>query len=218
MGVVARHGHAEVGRELVVGRGSETVGIPAAVFGHEPHAFVSERRERVDVHHASHRVAAVERRLGAAQDLDALGVGQLRVEVVLVQHRNVVDVKSDDRLVDARPESPYVDRRGHARTVVRGVEVGNRLREVLHRPDAAPFDGAAADDRRRDGLRAQHQSLFDGRHLHLVHHDHRVGCLRVRRRAVAARGAGRGRGGQQQQGYDERFAVHVSVAVIGCTK
>lgn len=109
-----------------------------------------------------------------------------RVEVVLVEHRDVVDIQPDDRLVDARAEAPHVDRRGHARTVVRSVEVGNRLREVFHRPDAAPFDGAAADDRRRDGLRTQHEALFDGRHLHLVHHDHRVGRLRVRRRAVAA--------------------------------
>ena len=218
VGEIARHGHSEVGRELVVGRCPEAVGIPAAVFGRQPHALVGERRERVDVHHAAHRVAAVERRLGPAQDLDAFGVGQLRVEVVLVEHRDVVDIQPDDRLVDARAEAPHVDRRGHARTVVRSVEVGNRLREVFHRPDAAPFDGAAADDRRRDGLRTQHEALFDGRHLHLVHHDHRVGRLRVRRRAVAARGAGRGRGGQQQQGYDERFAVHVSVAVIGSTK
>ena len=111
-----------------------------------------------------------------------------------------------DRLVDARAEAPHVDRRGHARTVVRSVEVGNRLREVFHRPDASPFDGAAADDRRRDGLRTQHEALFDGRHLHLVHHDHRVGRLRVRRRAVAARGAGSGPGGPPQQGYDQRVA------------
>ena len=37
-----------------------------------------------------------------------------------------------------------------------------------------PFDGAAADDGCRHGLRAQHHALFDGRYLYLVHHDHRV--------------------------------------------
>ena len=142
--------------------------------------------------------------MGTAQHLDAFGVGQLRVEIVLVEHGYVVDVEADHRLVDARPEAPHVDRRGHARPVVRGVEVGNRLRELLQRPDAAAPDGAAADDRRRDGLRPQDEPLLDGRHLHLVHHDHRIGRLVL----LPAGGAARGRGGQQQERYGYQFTVH----------
>ena len=206
MGVIARHGHPEVGRELVVGRRPEAVGVSAAVFGRQPHPLVRERREGVDVHHAAHRVAAVERRLGTAQHLDTLGVGQLRVEIVLVEYGYVVDVESDHRLVDARPEAPHVDRRGHARPIVRDMEIGNRLREVFQRPDVPAFDGAAADDRRRNGLRPQYEPLFDGCHLHFVHHDHRVGRFRARR--LPAGGAACGRGGQQQERYGCQFAVH----------
>lgn len=218
MRVIARHGHAQVGVYPVIGRSPEPVAVAAAVFGAQADTLVRERRERVYVDDAAHRVAPVERRLWAPQHFDALCVGQLHVVIVLVQHRNVVDVEPHDRLVDPCPEPADVDRRGHARSVVGDVEVGDVLREVFQGVDMPPFDGAAADDGCRHGLRAQHHALLDGRYLHLVHHDHRVGRLRVRRRAVAARGAGRGRGGQQQQEYDERFAVHVSVAVIGSTK
>ena len=114
----------------------------------------------------------------------ALGIGDLRVEVVLVQDRDVVDVEPHDGLVDAGAQSAHVDRGGHARPVVRGVEVRDVLREILQGVDVLPLDGAAPDDGRRDGFGTQHESLLDGRHLHVVDHDHRVGRLR----GVDARG------------------------------
>ena len=183
MRVIARHGHAQVGVYPVIGRSPEPVAVAAAVFGAQADTLVCERRERVYVDDAAHRVAPVERRLRAPQHFDALCVGQFHVVIVLVQHRNVVDVEPHDRLVDPCPEPADVDRRGHARPVVGDVEVGDVLREVFQGVDMPPFDGAAADDGCRHGLRAQHHALFDGRYLYLVHHDHRVGRLRVRRRA-----------------------------------
>lgn len=174
MRVIARHGHAQVGVYPVIGRSPEPVAVAAAVFGAQADTLVCERRERVYVDDAAHRVAPVERRLRAPQHFDALCVGQFHVVIVLVQHRNVVDVEPHDRLVDPCPEPADVDRRGHARPVVGDVEVGDVLREVFQGVDMPPFDGAAADDGCRHGLRAQHHALFDGRYLYLVHHDHRV--------------------------------------------
>ena len=174
VGIITRYGHAQIGREFVVGRGAELVAVAAAVFGAQAHALVRERREGVDVDYAAHRIAAVERALRSAEYFDAFGVGQFRVVIVLVENRYVVDIESHDRLVDARTESPDVDRRGHARAVVGGEEVGDLLGEVFQCADALPFDGAAADNRRRDGLRPQDHALLDGRHLHLVHHDHGI--------------------------------------------
>ena len=186
MRVIARHGHAQVGVYPVIGRSPEPVAVAAAVFGAQADTLVRERRERVDVDDPAHRVASVERRLRPPQHFDALGVGQLHVVIVLIQHRDVVDVEPHDRLVDPRPEPADVDRRGHARPVVGDVEVGDVLREVFQGVDMPPFDGAAADDGCRHGLRAQHHALFDGRYLYLVHHDHRVdargvGLARVRK-------------------------------------
>ena len=207
-GVVTRDGRAQPGCEFLVERSPETVAVAAAVFGREAHALPVERREGVDVDDAAHRVAAVEGRLGPAQNLDTLDFGQLRVEVVLVHHRHVVDVQPHDRLVDACAQSADVDRRSHARPVVGDMEVGHVLRQIPERDDAVAPDGAAADDRRGDGLRAQHHALLDGRDLHLVHDDHRVGRLRIGGRRRAFHGVRRGRKGREQQQYGQQPVTH----------
>lgn len=151
MRIIARYGHAQVGVYPVIGRSPEPVAVAAAVFGAQADTLVRERRERVYVDDPAHRVASVERRLRPPQHFDALGVGQFHVVIVLVQHRNVVDVEPHDRLVDPCPEPADVDRRGHARPVVGDVEVGDVLREVFQGVDMPPFDGAAADDGCRHG-------------------------------------------------------------------
>ena len=207
-GVEARDGHAESGRQPVVGGGPGPQRVAAAVFDQRPHPFVRERRKRVDVHHAAHRVAPVERRLRAPQHLDAFDVGQFRVEAVLVEQRHVVDVQPDDRLVDARPEPPHVDRRGHARPVVRGVEVRHGERDLLQGRDASARDGPAAEDRRCHGRRPQHRALLDGRHLYAVDRDRRVGTFRVR--FVGGNAPPRDRKAQQQQEKDRAEGHRVS--------
>ena len=155
----------------MVGRSAQPPGVAAAVFGQQTRSLVGEGREGVDVHHAAHRVAPVERRLGAAQDFDALDVGQLGVVAVLVEDRHVVDVHAHDGLVDAGAETAHVDRRGHARAVVGDVEVGNALRKLLDGVDVLLCDGPAAEDGGGHGLRAQRGALLDGGDLHVVDHD-----------------------------------------------
>ena len=162
----------------MVGRGAQPQRVARSILRTQPRPFVGERREGVDVHHAAHGVAAVERALRAAQHLDAFDVRQVEVVVVLREVGDVVHVEAHDRLVDACAQAAHVDRRGHARTVVGDVEIGNELRELLDGGDAAPLDRLASHDRGRDGAVVQRKSLFDRRHLHVVHHYGRVDRLR----------------------------------------
>lgn len=72
------------------------------------------------------------------------------------------------------PQSPDVDRRGHARAVVRDVEVGNHLRNLFQGCDVPPFQVRASDYGSRYGLVAQVEALFDGRDLDVLHLDNGV--------------------------------------------
>lgn len=173
-----RQRDTRAGRGAVVGRGAQPQRVARSILRTQPRPLVGERREGVDVHHAAHGVAAVERALRAAQHLDAFDVRQVEVVVVLREVGDVVHVEAHDRLVDACTQAAHVDRRGHARTVVGDVEIGNELRELLDGGDAAPLDRLASHDRGRDGAVAQRKSLFDRRHLHVVHHYGRVDRLR----------------------------------------
>ena len=174
LGIVGSDREADPFACFVVGRNPVFLRVAAAVFHAQPHSFEGEGRQGIDVYYAAHRVASEQRALGAAQHFDPLDVRQIEVVGVLVQVGDVVDVESHHRLVDAGAQSPDVDRRGHARAVVRDVEVGNHLRNLFQGCDVPPFQVRASDYGSRYGLVAQVEALFDGRDLDVLHLDNGV--------------------------------------------
>ena len=134
-GAVGRNGGGPLVVELLVERGAQAEGVSCAVTQLQVGALVVEGREGIDIHHATHRVTPIEGRLRATQHLHALDIRELHVEGVFLHQGYVVDRHTHHGLIDAGTQATHIDRRGHARTVVGDVEVGNHLGQVLQGRD-----------------------------------------------------------------------------------
>ena len=109
--------------------------------------------------HAERRVLAEQRALRAAQDLDALEVGEVLIRHADVAHEHVVDDHADGRfhvVVAARLADTADRHAGAARVRRRRRQARRALREIGDRERAIAIDLRAADhgDRHRHVLRA----------------------------------------------------------------
>ena len=131
-------------------------------------ALIVERRQGIDIHQASQRVAPVQGVLWAAHHLEACNVQEVKVIVLFSYHRHVVDGQSHGRLVDARADAAHIHRRGHAAAIVGDEQVGHQVGCRLDRQHLVALSLPAVDDRQCRCLGAHVAALLDGGHRHLV--------------------------------------------------
>ena len=113
-----------VGNTCIMGySGFYRIGV--AIFGEDTCALKRKRRQGADIDDSSHRVASVECALRTAHHFHLLDVEDVEVVVVLVHHRNVVDIQSDNRLIDTRSDASDIYGRGYSRTIVGYIHVGD---------------------------------------------------------------------------------------------
>lgn len=147
---------------------SDFVGVVRAVLNESSGAGIAQWRQGVDVHHARHGVASEKCALRSAKHLHFGDVHHVEVVVFLAQHRHIVDVQSQCRLVDARAQSTHIYGGGHAAAVVGNVDVGHHVGCRLCASYSIALQVVASDFCCRNGKVANVGALFDSRHGHLL--------------------------------------------------
>ena len=155
-----------------------------AILGRQARTRIEEWRQRMHVHHARHRIATIERTLRTTQKFDTTQIQHIEIERVLVQHRRIVDIKSNRRLVDSCAHTAHIDRRGHTRPIIGNIEVGSIARHRAHIINSLALSVIHIDY----GLcnRMIHKTLLldlrRNRHLGHIVHRQRIDALRRRHR------------------------------------
>ena len=106
--------------------------IGCSVLRRQTCARVRKGRQRMHVHHARHRIAAIERTLRTAQQLDTTQVENIEIESIFVENGGVIDIQAHRGLVDSRTHTAHIDRRGHTRPIVGYIEIGSVRRHRTH--------------------------------------------------------------------------------------
>lgn len=144
------------------------VGVVRAVLNECSGAGIAQWRQSVDVHHASHGVAAEKCALRTTKHLHFGNVHHVEVVVFLAQHRHIVDVQAQCGLVDARAQTAHIYGGSHAAAIVGNVDVGHHVGCRLCASYAVALQVVASDFCCRNGKVTNVCALFDSRHGHLL--------------------------------------------------